>query len=387
MNSDGDFYIGNTKYSAQSGEQTTFDVPTPTITGEDPNRLSVVFDEVIVKERILVEGGQSKQILSQFDGPVTFSGNVRITNTLNLNADLRVGDQGTVTLLNADQSTSCTTGAMVVAGGVGIGKNVNICGTLTVAGESTFNSKINVNGNIDIRDDDKILLGNDDDFEIYFDGSGTGPFATANNTYFKNNNASGGTIFTTKHFIGRNSTDTETTFEAFENGGVNLFYDGSKKFDTRSDGAMVHGNLVVDDDLQVNDNLTVDGNGQIVGTLSCGGLSVNGNITATGDISAFVSDDRLKTNKVEISNALDKVCSLNGFTYTLNDLAGTFGYDVTERHAGVSAQEVEKVLPEVITSAGIDDEYMSVKYDKLVPLLIEAIKDLKAEIDELKSNK
>ena len=106
MDSDGDFYIGNTKYSAQSGEQTTFDVPTPTITGEDPNRLSVVFDEVIVKERILVEGGQSKQILSQFDGPVTFSGNVRITNTLNLNADLRVGDQGTVTLLNADQSTS-----------------------------------------------------------------------------------------------------------------------------------------------------------------------------------------------------------------------------------------------------------------------------------------
>ena len=54
MDSDGDFYIGNTKYSAQSGEQTTFDVPTPTVTGEDPNRLSVVFDEVIVKELSLI---------------------------------------------------------------------------------------------------------------------------------------------------------------------------------------------------------------------------------------------------------------------------------------------------------------------------------------------
>ena len=53
MDSDGDFYIGNTKYSAQSGEQTTFDVPTPTVTGEDPNRLSVVFDEVIVKGKNL----------------------------------------------------------------------------------------------------------------------------------------------------------------------------------------------------------------------------------------------------------------------------------------------------------------------------------------------
>ena len=85
MDSDGDFYIGNTKYSAQSGEQKTFDVPTPTITGEDPSRLSVVFDEVIVKERILVEGGKSNQILSQFDGPVTFTGDVRFGKTLVLN--------------------------------------------------------------------------------------------------------------------------------------------------------------------------------------------------------------------------------------------------------------------------------------------------------------
>ena len=85
MDSDGDFYIGNTKYSAQSGEQKTFDVPTPTVTGEDPNRLSVVFDEIVVKERILVEGGKSKQILSQFDGPVTFTGKVRFAETLILN--------------------------------------------------------------------------------------------------------------------------------------------------------------------------------------------------------------------------------------------------------------------------------------------------------------
>ena len=83
--------------------------------------------------------------------------------------------------------------------GVGIGKNVNICGTLTVAGESTFNSKINVNGNIDIRDDDKILLGDDDDFEIFHIMD---PMVF---TYFKNKNTTGGTIFLTKHFIGRNS--------------------------------------------------------------------------------------------------------------------------------------------------------------------------------------
>ena len=77
MNDKGDFYIGNTKTSSASGQQTTFDIPVPTITGEDPNRLSIVADEVIVKERLLVEGGTSKNILSQFDGPVTFNGSVR----------------------------------------------------------------------------------------------------------------------------------------------------------------------------------------------------------------------------------------------------------------------------------------------------------------------
>ena len=77
MNDKGDFYIGNTKTSSASGQQTTFDIPVPTITGEDPNRLSIVADEVIVKERLLVEGGTSKNILSQFDGPVTFNGSCK----------------------------------------------------------------------------------------------------------------------------------------------------------------------------------------------------------------------------------------------------------------------------------------------------------------------
>ena len=82
MNDKGDFYIGNTKTSSASGQQTTFDIPVPTITGEDPNRLSMVADEVIVKERLLVEGGSSKNILSQFDGPVTFNGTVRHNDNL-----------------------------------------------------------------------------------------------------------------------------------------------------------------------------------------------------------------------------------------------------------------------------------------------------------------
>jgi len=61
MNNKGDFYIGNQKKSSATGEETNFDIPVPTITGEDPSRLSAVFDEVTIKERLVVEGGDSNQ--------------------------------------------------------------------------------------------------------------------------------------------------------------------------------------------------------------------------------------------------------------------------------------------------------------------------------------
>ena len=67
MNNEGDFFIGNKRVSSSTGQEKTFDAPVPTVTGEDPSRLSVVFDEVTIKERLKVEGGTSRTILSQFD--------------------------------------------------------------------------------------------------------------------------------------------------------------------------------------------------------------------------------------------------------------------------------------------------------------------------------
>ena len=64
MNSEGDFFIGNKKSSSATGQERTFDVPSPTVTGQEAGRLSVVFDEVLIKERLRVEGGKSGTVLS-----------------------------------------------------------------------------------------------------------------------------------------------------------------------------------------------------------------------------------------------------------------------------------------------------------------------------------
>ena len=101
-----------------------------------------------------------------------------------------------------------------------------------------------------------------------------------------------------------------------------------------------------------------------------------------GDIIAFHSSDkRLKDNITLIPNALDKVTSLSGNTFNWNENTENEGKGDT----GVIAQEVEALdLPGVTTTR--ENGYKAVRYEKLIPLLIEAIKELKAEVNELKSH-
>ena len=97
MNNKGDFYIGNQKKSSATGEETNFDIPVPTVTGEDPSRLSAIFDEVTIKERLVVEGGDSGQVLSQFGGPVTFDKDVRIKEELKVTGDTKLKNLSSTT--------------------------------------------------------------------------------------------------------------------------------------------------------------------------------------------------------------------------------------------------------------------------------------------------
>jgi hypothetical protein len=112
--------------------------------------------------------------------------------------------------------------------------------------------------------------------------------------------------------------------------------------------------------------------------------ATTGELRATNNITAYYSDERLKNKLGNIENALDKVKSLSGFYYEANETAQALGYKV-RREVGVSAQEVQAVLPEIVTGAPIDEKYLTIWYERLAPLLIEAIKELSSEVDRLKN--
>jgi len=287
MNNRGDFYIGNTKKSSSTGEETSFDTPIPTVTGEDPARLSAIFDEITVKERIVVEGGDSRQILSQFDGPVTFGGEVRIKNTLALIGKLRI--------LNTTNSTGIGNGSVVIDGGVSIAKNLFVGGNTNIAGD------FGVNGN----------------------------------TTFSTIVAAGATF-----------------------GNIQIAQTDDNTIDTSSG------------DLKIS---------SIVGSLVAiqTNTTITGILSVTDDITAFwSSDERLKDNITPIHDPLSKVVSISGNTFDWNDKSNKSGNDV-----GLIAQEIEKVLPEAVTTR--DNGYLAVDYHKVVPLLVEAIKELSGKVDAL----
>ena len=119
------------------------------------------------------------------------------------------------------------------------------------------------------------------------------------------------------------------------------------------------------------------------GDTMTGSLNVQGSIVASGDITAFgaVSDERLKTNVLTIGNALARVLAIDGVTFAWNDAAAAI--EKTGADVGVLAQQVESVFPEVVVTR--DNGYKAVQYEKIIPLLIEAIKELSVKIKGLEN--
>ena len=136
-------------------------------------------------------------------------------------------------------------------------------------------------------------------------------------------------------------------------------------------------------------------------------VTVTNNLTAGGNITAYSSDRRLKENFKNIESPLEKISKLNGchFDWIKNIEELGFTPEFAKDDVGLIAQEVEAVCPQAVAPAPFDHEvdinaedpkdrvyksksgqdYLTVKYEKLVPLLVECIKELKSEVDELKA--
>ena len=117
------------------------------------------------------------------------------------------------------------------------------------------------------------------------------------------------------------------------------------------------------------------GNAQFLSNIS------GSQIEASGDVIAFgSSDERLKDNITYIHKPIDKINKIGGYKFTWNDKQDTYlGKDV-----GVLAQEIEAIMPEVVTTRATG--YKAVKYEKIVPLLIEGIKELDKKIKHIEKN-
>ena len=173
------------------------------------------------------------------------------------------------------------------------------------------------------------------------------------------------------------STDTNTTYSVGDGGltAVNFTTARRDKLDGIATSA---NNYAISNDNGSN----VHFEGLMIGQTT--GATAN-TIRCVGDIVAYYSDDRLKNKIGNLEDALSKVNSLNGFTYTPNEAALALGVDQDEVRVGVSAQEVQAVLPEAVKDAPVENTegYLTVQYEKVVPLLIEAIKELSAKVEEL----
>jgi hypothetical protein len=124
---------------------------------------------------------------------------------------------------------------------------------------------------------------------------------------------------------------------------------------------------------------------------------VGGDFACSGDISAYYSDERLKTRLSNIKDPLEIIGKLNGFYYIPNDLARFYGITNMAQEIGLSAQEVNKVLPELVKIAPFDlyrdednnkvsksgENYLTLSYDRLAPVFVEAIKELRCSNDDL----
>jgi hypothetical protein len=319
---------------------------------------------------------------------------------------LQGGGTGTTVALGT------TASAIIYADGAGANANVGTVST-DVLGDTTpqLGGNLDTNGkNINFGDaatagtDDTLEFGASDDMQLYHDATNSyitnktgalkiatetsGIAVTIGHTTSEITIADNATINGTASVVGDLTLSAnivaaaaitldcggDITLDA--DGGDIVFSDGGTTIatlsNTSSDFVITTG--VQDKDFIIKGD---DGGGAI--TALTIDMSAAGAATFNNDITAF-SDRRLKTDIKNIENALPKVMQMQGVYYKRNDIENA------REQIGVLAQDMEAILPEVVLTADDEIGTKSVDYAKITAVLIEAIKELKAEIDELKKN-
>ena len=283
--------------------------------------------------------------------------------------------------------------------GIEAGADVTDTANVSAAG-AAMETGAAFTGNVTFGDNDKAIFGAASNLEIYH-----------NNGYTNiRENGTGNLDIWGDSIYFYNSAGTKTYAAFVSDGAVTLYHNNSAKLATSASGITVTGTLDINTNDAAGNTIDIIGEGSTNGAAICtnwatgsayldfrlGGLTTantemrlynGGDLHVDGNVIAYsttISDERLKKDIVKIDSALDKVDQINGYTFTYT----TDG----KKSAGVIAQEVEKVLPSAITEStlplkvGEDDktEYKTVQYDQLIGLLVEAVKELKAEVAELK---
>ena len=402
--------IGNNTFRLDSNNAVGFNSTTP----------DAMFD---INHGLTVAG------VSTFTGNVTMSGDLTVQGTTTT-LDTIVQE---VDLMNI-QANSSTPGLGVTQSGSGdIAKfydGTSAVFTIADGGGVTVESGVlTLNNNLDMQDSDKILLGTGDDIEIYHNGT-NGRITNSDGSFF----VGGSRVKLT------NAAVTEVYVDCLENGRVDLMYDASVKLTTKSDGVDITGELQCDSldvdgdaditgtttlhgnlDLQDNDKIKLgasddleiyhDGSNSVIKDSGTGNLTIQSNnvniINAAGNefLAKFIEDGAVElyhnnSKKIETTSSgvtvtgdVNSTSDINlkkdievvgSSTEMLNQLRGVkFTWkENEEKSVGVIAQEVEAILPELVRGEEGDK---SVNYSGLVGVLIEAVKELSARVEELEN--
>ena len=223
-----------------------------------------------------------------------------------------------------------------------------------VSGSSAHLNQVTASNGIQLPDDAVLNFGDGNDLQIHHDGG---------NSFIKDA-GTGGLFYRGGTQTFQNAAGSKTMMVLNAANSVDLSFNDNTKFQTTNTGVSVTGNVVAS------------------GNISGSSVSSSGDILADGDVVAYNSSDmRLKNNLQVIEGALDKIDGIAGYEFDWNDKSPGWarqrGHDV-----GVVAQEVQKIHPEIVEER--KNGYLGVDYKRLVPLLIQSIKELKQEVEELK---